>query len=81
MLRLTGLLNYLKSYHDGDCTIALLLNLPDSSLPTLLTGENSDPYPEKMEQERDIIFKDRKIVYNITQHDSGHKKVVIQSYI
>ncbi|AZB27718.1 Crp/Fnr family transcriptional regulator [Chryseobacterium bernardetii] len=65
MLRLTGLLNYLKSYHDGDCTHCFTVELTRQQLANLtgLRVETVIRTLKKMEQEGDIIFKDRKILY------------------
>ncbi len=65
MLRLTGLLNYLKSYHDGDCTHCFTVELTRQQLANLtgLRVKTVIRTLKKMEQEGDIIFKDRKILY------------------
>ncbi|WP_228463852.1 MULTISPECIES: Crp/Fnr family transcriptional regulator [Chryseobacterium] len=65
VLRLKGLMNYLKSYHDGDCTHCFTIAFTRQQLANLtgLRVETVIRTLKKMEQEGDIIFKDRKILY------------------
>ncbi|MEJ5105618.1 Crp/Fnr family transcriptional regulator [Chryseobacterium sp. MYb328] len=63
--RLKGLLNYLKSYHDGDCTHCFTIEFTRQQLANLtgLRVETVIRTLKKMEQGGDILFKDRKILY------------------
>ncbi|AZA89362.1 Crp/Fnr family transcriptional regulator [Chryseobacterium nakagawai] len=65
ILRLKGLLNYLKSYHDGECAHCFTIEFTRQQLANLtgLRVETVIRTLKKMEQGGDIIFKDRKILY------------------
>ncbi|WP_347216242.1 Crp/Fnr family transcriptional regulator [Chryseobacterium sp.] len=64
-LRLKGLLDYLKSYHDGDCTHCFSVEFTRQQIANLtgLRVETVIRTLKKMEQEGNIAFKDRKILY------------------
>lgn len=65
ILRLKGLLNYLKSYHDGDCTHCFSVEFTRQQIANLtgLRVETVIRALKKMEKEGHIVFKDRKILY------------------
>lgn len=65
ILRLKGLLNYLKSYHDGNCTHCFPVEFTRQQIANLtgLRVETVIRALKKMEKEGHIIFKDRKILY------------------
>lgn len=65
ILRLKGVMNYLKSYHDGDCAHCFTIAFTRQQLANLtgLRVETVIRTLKKMEKEGDIIFKDRKILY------------------
>ncbi|WP_228451996.1 Crp/Fnr family transcriptional regulator [Chryseobacterium sp. G0186] len=63
--RLTGLLNYLKSYHGNDCAHSFPIEFTRQQLASLvgLRVETVIRALKKMEKEGSIVFKDRKILY------------------
>ncbi|WP_228422234.1 Crp/Fnr family transcriptional regulator [Chryseobacterium aurantiacum] len=63
--RLTGLLNYLKSYHDNDCAHSFPVQFTRQQIANLvgLRVETVIRTLKKMEKEGIITFKDRKILY------------------
>ncbi|MDN3693223.1 Crp/Fnr family transcriptional regulator [Chryseobacterium tructae] len=65
ILRLKGLLNYLKSYHDGDCSQCFTVEFTRQQLANLtgLRVETVIRTLKKMEKEGSVSFKDRKILY------------------
>ncbi|SEM35583.1 cAMP-binding domain of CRP or a regulatory subunit of cAMP-dependent protein kinases [Chryseobacterium taichungense] len=64
-VRLEGLLNYLKSYHDGDCEQCFPVELTRQQIANLtgLRVETVIRTLKKMEKEGKLKIKDRKILY------------------
>lgn len=65
MIRLEGLLNYLKSYHDGDCEQCFPVELTRQQIANLtgLRVETVIRNLKKMEKLGKLTIKDRKILY------------------
>ncbi|WP_050009554.1 Crp/Fnr family transcriptional regulator [Flavobacterium sp. B17] len=65
MIRLEGLLNYLKSYHDGDCEQCFPVELTRQQIANLtgLRVETVIRNLKKMEKQGKLKIKDRKILY------------------
>lgn len=63
--RLEGLLNYLKSYHDGDCEHCFPVELTRQQIANLtgLRVETVIRTLKKMEKQGKLTIKDRKILY------------------
>ncbi|WP_228409057.1 Crp/Fnr family transcriptional regulator [Chryseobacterium ureilyticum] len=63
--RLKGVLDYLKSYHDGDCTHCFPIEFTRQQIANLvgLRVETVIRALKKMEKEGSIAFKERKILY------------------
>lgn len=63
--RLKGVLDYLKSYHDGDCAHCFPIEFTRQQIANLvgLRVETVIRALKKMEKEGSIAFKDRKILY------------------
>lgn len=65
MIRLEGLLNYLKSYHDGDCEQCFPVELTRQQIANLtgLRVETVIRSLKKMEKQGKLKIQDRKILY------------------
>jgi CRP-like cAMP-binding protein len=65
VIRLEGLLNYLKSYHDGDCEQCFPVELTRQQIANLtgLRVETVIRNLKKMEKQGKLTIKDRKILY------------------
>jgi CRP-like cAMP-binding protein len=65
IIRLEGLLNYLKSYHDGDCGQCFPVELTRQQIANLtgLRVETVIRTLKKMEKQGKLTIKDRKILY------------------
>lgn len=65
VMRLEGLLNYLKSYHDGDCEHCFPVELTRQQMANLtgLRVETVIRTLKKMEKHGKLTIKDRKILY------------------
>ncbi len=65
VVRLEGLLNYLKSYHEGDCEQCFPVELTRQQLANLtgLRVETVIRSIKKMEKQGKLTIKDRKILY------------------
>jgi CRP-like cAMP-binding protein len=65
VLRLKGLLDYLKSYHEGDCEQCFHVELTRQQIANLtgLRVETVIRTIKKMEKEGNLTIKDRKILY------------------
>jgi CRP-like cAMP-binding protein len=65
VIRLEGLLNYLKSYHHGDCEHCFPVELTRQQIANLigLRVETVIRTIKKMEKEGRLTIKDRKILY------------------
>ncbi|MDQ0594215.1 CRP-like cAMP-binding protein [Chryseobacterium ginsenosidimutans] len=65
ILRLKGLLDYLKSYHDGDCEKCFHVEFTRQQIANLtgLRVETVIRALKKMEKEGNLTIKDRKILY------------------
>ncbi|MFC3157595.1 cAMP-binding domain of CRP or a regulatory subunit of cAMP-dependent protein kinases [Chryseobacterium arachidis] len=65
VLRLKGLLDYLKSYHEGDCEQCFHVELTRQQIANLtgLRVETVIRTLKKMEKEGNLMIKERKILY------------------
>jgi CRP-like cAMP-binding protein len=65
IVRLEGLLNYLKSYHEGDCAHSFAVELTRQQIANLtgLRVETVIRPLKKMEHQGKLKIKERKILY------------------